>query len=1177
MYIKSMILEGFKSYGNRIEINGFDKEFNAITGFNGSGKSNILDAICFVLGITNLGQVRATSLQDLVYKSGQAGIKKASVTITFDNRDRERSPMGYEEYEEIAITRQVVIGGKNKYMVNGTNVPNKRVQDMFCSVQLNVNNPHFLIMQGRITKVLNMKPVEILSMLEEAAGTKMYENKKQSALITIEKKDSKLKEINNILKEEIGPKLNKLKEERTRYVEFQGIERQLEHNKRIYLAWKYVTALTNSQKTEENVQIVQNKIDSKLENITTGEEEIKNIEMKYAELLRKKNAEKDGMIESLEQELQEYEKKQYKLSAEMNSNKENIKAVKKTIAQINVNITDDKNILTLKEKELEKVGGFFQKLKEMCQKDTKAVLEAQEKYQKVSAGLLESEDGENATLEQQLISAKQNMTQAQTELKQCEMTLNHNRQQLNKKQKDMHSTENEYKKYNVDLEKKEKELKNLQNEMQKLNYKDGYLEDLKNQKNKLITEIQPLREKLNQFESRYPRTRFHYQNPEPNFNVKSVKGIVCNLINLKDTRAAYALEVAAGGKLYNVIVDTETTSKKILQHGQLQQRVTIIPLNRVNGRFMDQHTISLAEKLVGKENVQPALSLIDYSNEITPAMTWIFGQIFVCKDMETAKKIAFHEKIMKKCVTLEGDLFDPVGTLSGGAPSKSGSVLLKLEELKEIRNELNHKENLLRDTEASLSNIAKIAEKYASLKQKHDLLTYEISMIQQKLQQTSYHKIQEEVNHLNAAIEELTQRMTAAKNLERDSTKRAKDIEIQLKDAVNIREKQLKEAENQLNTLKKKAEQSRKEWQKREQESETFELEIKELKKSIESGNEQLLKAEEESNKFQEKGESLQQELEETKSKVTKLQNNIKKQKDIINQQNKDMQKLIAKKEDIIKLNKDLELDIKKLNHEINDIKKSAAECKQKVLELTKKYEWIEQEKPYFGKKGGIYDFEVNKPEEVEQKVHNLESMREKLSRNINTRSINLFDKEEEQYNDTLKKKRIVENDKNKILETIKHLDEKKKQTLLKAWKQINKDFGSIFSTLLPGAEAKLQPPENETITDGLEVKVGFSGVWKESLGELSGGQRSLVALSLVLAMLLYKPAPLYILDEVDAALDLSHTENIGTMLKRHFKHSQFIIVSLKNGMFNNANVLFTTRFIDGMSTINRTEKIRSK
>lgn len=205
---------------------------------------------------------------------------------------------------------------------------------------------------------------------------------------------------------------------------------------------------------------------------------------------------------------------------------------------------------------------------------------------------------------------------------------------------------------------------------------------------------------------------------------------------------------------------------------------------------------------------------------------------------------------------------------------------------------------------------------------------------------------------LNVAIEELTERMDTAKKLEKENAKRAKDIEIQLKDAVNIRERQLKDAEKQLNTLKVKAEQSRKEWQNREQESETLELEIKELKKSIENGNEQLRQANEENNTFEEKGATLRQELEETKNKVTEFQNNIKKQKDIINQQNKDMQRLIAKKENIIKQNKDMELDVKKLNHEINDIKKCAAECRQKVLELTKKYEWIEQEKPYFGKKG---------------------------------------------------------------------------------------------------------------------------------------------------------------------------------------------------------------------------------
>jgi len=107
-------------------------------------------------------------------------------------------------------------------------------------------------------------------------------------------------------------------------------------------------------------------------------------------------------------------------------------------------------------------------------------------------------------------------------------------------------------------------------------------------------------------------------------------------------------------------------------------------------------------------------------------------------------------------------------------------------------------------------------------------------------------------------------------------------------------------------------------------------------------------------------------------------------------------------------------------------------------------------------------------------------------------------------------------------------------------------------------------------VTEGLEIKVAFNDVWKDSLTELSGGQRSLLALSLVLALLLFKPAPMYILDEVDSALDLSHTQNIGHMIRQHFPHSQFIIVSLKEGMFNNANVLFRTRFVDGTSTVAR-------
>ena len=268
------------------------------------------------------------------------------------------------------------------------------------------------------------------------------------------------------------------------------------------------------------------------------------------------------------------------------------------------------------------------------------------------------------------------------------------------------------------------------------------------------------------------------------------------------------------------------------------------------------------------------------------------------------------------------------------------------------------------------------------------------------------------------------------------------------------------------------------------------------------------------------------------------------------------------------------ELQLKKLEHRLTKAKEEAKGSEQRVTSMVEKHPWISEDRHHFGIAGSNYDFDALNGNELAQRVHKLEESMKKLGRNVNVRSMTMLTQAEGQYNDLMRKKRIVEDDKSKIENAILKLDEKKKITLQVAWEQVTKDFGSIFSTLLPGTKAKLQPPDGQTVLDGLEVKVAFGGVWKESLSELSGGQRSLVALSLILAMLLFKPAPIYILDEVDAALDLSHTQNIGVMLKQHFKQSQFIVVSLKDGMFNNANVLFRTKFVEGMSTVSRTTQL---
>lgn len=186
-----------------------------------------------------------------------------------------------------------------------------------------------------------------------------------------------------------------------------------------------------------------------------------------------------------------------------------------------------------------------------------------------------------------------------------------------------------------------------------------------------------------------------------------------------------------------------------------------------------------------------------------------------------------------------------------------------------------------------------------------------------------------------------------------------------------------------------------------------------------------------------------------------------------------------------------------------------------------------------------MYDFKKHNIKELNHRLNEIKNRKEKLSKQVDMRAMGMLAKKEEEYEELTKKRNIVLKDRATLESTIEDLEKVKSEVLFKAFESINKDLGNIFKTLLPGAFAKLEFVNKTSLLEGVEFKVAFGDVWKESLNELSGGQRSLVALSLILSLLLYKPAPLYILDEVDAALDTSHTQNIGLMIKRYFKGSQ--------------------------------------
>ncbi|XP_072716701.1 structural maintenance of chromosomes protein 2 isoform X1 [Ciconia boyciana] len=1177
MYIKSIVLEGFKSYAQRTEVRDFDPLFNAITGLNGSGKSNVLDSICFLLGITNLSQVRASNLQDLVYKNGQAGITKATVSITFDNSDKKLSPLGFEANDEITVTRQVVIGGRNKYLINGVNATNTRVQDLFCSVGLNVNNPHFLIMQGRITKVLNMKPPEILAMIEEAAGTRMYECKKIAVQKTIEKKEAKLKNIEMVLNEEITPTLQKLKEERSCYLEYQKVIRAIEHLSRFCIAYQFVLAEKTKLSSAEVLKEMQANVEELRESMAESEKQVKQLHEEIVEMEKKRDKEVGGTLRSLEDALSEVKRINTKAQSALDLKKQNLKSEENKYKELVKSMQEDSKALVSKEKEVKKIEEELNALQEASEKDAGALAAAQQHFNAVSAGLSSNDDGEEATLAGQMMTCKNEISKAVTEAKQAQMKLNYAQQELKTKQAEVKKMDGGYKKDQEALEAVRKTKEKLENQMKKLNYEEEKEEALLAKKKALTRDISQLRELHEGLMAKFPHLQFEYKDPEKNWNPNHVKGPVVSLITVKDLSKAKALEVVAGGKLYNIIVDTEVTGKKLLEKGELKRRYTIIPLNKISARCVGQDTVQLAQTLAGHGNVDLALSLVGYESELQKAMEYVFGTTLICNNMDNAKKVTFDKRIMTRSVTLDGDVFDPQGTLHGGACSQAAPILSKLQEMKDIEIELKTKESELETVENELASLKNVAEKYRQLKQQWEMKSEEVQLLQTKLHQSAYHKQEEELLALKKTIAECEETLKKTEENQKKAEDKYKVLENKMKNAAAEREKELKNAQQKLDSAKKKADTSSKKMKEKKQEVEALVLELEQLKQEQTSYKEQIEAANKAIKSYQEQVLAMAAEVSKTEESVEKSQKELAKQKEVIVLQDKAIQ---AKSTEIVKYREqsnELQLKIKTLEHNISKHQQESADAAAKVTKMLKEYEWIASEKSLFGQPNTAYDFETNNPKEAGQKLQKLQEKKEKLGRNVNMRAMNMLSETEEKYNDLMKKKRIVENDKSKILATIEELDQKKTEALHVAWKKVNEDFGSIFSTLLPGAKAMLVACKTQNTLDGLEFRVALGNTWKENLTELSGGQRSLVALSLILSMLLFKPAPIYILDEVDAALDLSHTQNIGQMLHTHFRHSQFIVVSLKDGMFNNANVLYKTKFVDGVSTIARYEQFQSR
>ena len=290
------------------------------------------------------------------------------------------------------------------------------------------------------------------------------------------------------------------------------------------------------------------------------------------------------------------------------------------------------------------------------------------------------------------------ITEADSQIKQIQLKMKHNTKELTSKQKELKTNEREYKKIEKKLANCITKKDQLETTLNKMNYNEIKYQQLQEKLSLQHKKVDKIRYKYDELSSLLTRFNFHYQTPrDKSFKANKIKGLIAKLITIKDLKYSKALEVTAGGRLYNLVVDDEQTGKLLLEQGQLQKRITIIPLNKIAKRHLKQEIISQAKSLVNDANdVDVALSLVGYKAEVEAAIKYVFGTTLIVKDNTIAELVTFNPKVRTRSVTLQGDIYDPAGTLTGGSSKKDAniSMLQQLQQLLSIESSLKEKKRL---------------------------------------------------------------------------------------------------------------------------------------------------------------------------------------------------------------------------------------------------------------------------------------------------------------------------------------------------------------------------------------------------------------------------------------------------------------------------------------------------
>ena len=1173
MYLKSIEVNGFKSFANKIVFK-FNHGITCIVGPNGSGKSNVADAVRWVLGEQSAKSLRGSKMEDVIFSGTQLRKPQGSayVAITLDNSDHSL-PI---DYNEVTVARRVYRSGESEYLINGTVSRLKDVYSLFFDTGIGKEG-YSIIGQGQIEKILNGKPEERRELFDEAAGIVKFKKNKAAAEKSLEAERDNLSRVNDILKElekQVGP-LKEQSETARKYLAFKNELKNLDVNAFLLEIEKIRTALEEDQK---RLQIVNDDIEVNKQDYEQTKEEYEQIENTIEQL--------NSIIDSSKNEIHENKLAKERAEGEINVINQQIITLKMNDKNIHEQIDRINSQIEAGERELSEYTSQKGNL-DTSTSDVEAALEEARKKSSDMAKYIDECQQEIENCKADIIEYMHESGTLQAKVGRYDAMLeniNFRKTQLNQRLLQFKSDDAGDKKELESLEGQLEELEaNVKVILSGLDQATDQLNDNQN-RNKTNRElIHNTNEKLSATKSKMEALRNITERYDGYGNSirrvmeqkqwnPGIIGVVADIITVKQEYEV-AVETALGGSIQNIVTEDDATAKRMISYLKTNRlgRATFLPLNSITDRGSVRSDVLKEKGVIGV-----ASDLVEVDPKFNTLAKNLLGKILVVDNIDNAIAVARKNNQSLRLVTIEGELINPGGSMTGGAFRNSSNLLGRKRELDELKEQIDNLKSTAAKA-ASLDEKLKVQrdqlrtdiDKFnAELQQAYlrkNTLTMSIDQVKEKLAESEkvLVSIDKEISELNSQISEINNN----KNSLADNNKKHEQMRIEAEARIDELESHSQENKDKLAEANAKVSELMIEFNSIRQRDDFIVENIRRIEIDLDKYREEL-------ESFTSRVESSFAEITELEDKITSIKSDIESKTIHISDNESKVAEFSEKREELQLSHKEFFAKREELSEKIAGLEKDSYKLTSIIEKNSEKsdelssYMWEEYEITYSTAKE-MRDENLPELPALKKEIAAVKAKIKSLG-DVNVNAIDDYKEVSERYEFLKGQHDDIVSAETNLVNIISELEKSMQEQFAEKFKEIQVMFDKVFKELFGGGRGALELVDTEDLLEtGIRIIAQPPGKKLQNMMQLSGGEKSLTAIALLFAIQSLKPSPFCLLDEIEAALDDSNVRRFAKYLNRLTKDTQFIVISHRKGTMEAADILYgITMQEKGVSTL---------